>query len=86
MTTAPDEDSSVEQALTGGALQRVGWYRFYFADERWEWSGAHVHPVEAGERCSRGVEAGAIPQLRRRPLPESCRRCFGAALRPGVGL
>src|SRR6185503_9670688 len=38
MTTAPDEDSSVEQALTGGALQRVGWYRFYFADERWEGS------------------------------------------------
>ena len=27
MTTAPDEDSSVQQALTGGALQRVGWGR-----------------------------------------------------------
>ena len=38
MTAAPDEDSSVEQALTGGALQRVGWYRFYFGDDRWEWS------------------------------------------------
>ena len=38
MTTAPNEDSSVEQALTGGALQRVAWYRFYFADDRWEWS------------------------------------------------
>ena len=38
MTTAPHGDGSVEQALTGGALQRVGWYRFYFADERWEWS------------------------------------------------
>jgi len=38
MTTAPHGDGSVEQALTGGALQRVGWYRFYFADERWEGS------------------------------------------------
>jgi hypothetical protein len=35
---ARDEDSPVEQALTGGTLQAVGWYRFYFADERWEWS------------------------------------------------
>lgn len=30
--------SPVEQALAGGIPQRVGWYRFYFADERWEWS------------------------------------------------
>ncbi|WP_137144951.1 PAS and ANTAR domain-containing protein [Mycolicibacterium sp. CR10] len=29
---------SVEQALAGGEPQRVGWFRFYFADERWEWS------------------------------------------------
>jgi fructose-specific component phosphotransferase system IIB-like protein len=28
----------VEQALAGGSPQRVGWFRFYFADERWEWS------------------------------------------------
>ncbi|XTP34401.1 PAS and ANTAR domain-containing protein [Mycobacterium sp. TJFP1] len=31
-------DDSVEQALAGGAPQRVGWFRFHFADERWEWS------------------------------------------------
>lgn len=29
---------SLEQALAGGAPERVGWFRFYFADERWEWS------------------------------------------------
>ncbi|HEY9267540.1 MAG TPA: PAS and ANTAR domain-containing protein [Mycobacterium sp.] len=29
---------SIEQALAGGEPQRVGWFRFYFADERWEWS------------------------------------------------
>ena len=29
---------SLEQALAGGSPQRVGWFRFYFADERWEWS------------------------------------------------
>jgi hypothetical protein len=27
-----------EQAVAGGAPQRVGWFRFYFADQRWEWS------------------------------------------------
>ena len=50
MTTAPDEDSSVEQALTGGALQRVGWYRFYFGDERWEWSTEveQIHGYQSG--------------------------------------
>jgi ANTAR domain/PAS fold len=31
-------DDSLVQALAGGAPQRVGWFRFYFADERWEWS------------------------------------------------
>ena len=34
----PETDSSVEKALAGGALQHIGWYRFYFGDERWEWS------------------------------------------------
>lgn len=29
---------SGEQTLTDDAPRRVGWYRFYFADERWEWS------------------------------------------------
>lgn len=28
----------VEEALAGGVPQRVGWFRFYFADQRWEWS------------------------------------------------
>src|SRR5690349_5775655 len=28
----------LEQALAGGEPQRIGWFRFYFADERWEWS------------------------------------------------
>ena len=28
----------VEHALAGGEPQRVGWFRFYFTDERWEWS------------------------------------------------
>lgn len=30
--------SPVEYALAGDESQRVGWFRFYFADERWEWS------------------------------------------------
>ena len=28
----------LEHALAGGAPQRVGWLRFHFADQRWEWS------------------------------------------------
>ena len=28
----------VEQALAGGGPHRVGWFRFYFEDDRWEWS------------------------------------------------
>jgi hypothetical protein len=34
----PGDDDTIEQALAGGSPQRVGWFRFYFADERWEWS------------------------------------------------
>jgi len=32
------ESANLEQALAGGAPQRVGWFRFYFDDQRWEWS------------------------------------------------
>jgi PAS domain-containing protein/ANTAR domain-containing protein len=48
--TAPHEDYPVEQALTGGTLQAVGWYRFYFGDERWEWSAevAQIHGYQPG--------------------------------------
>ena len=48
--TAPHEDYPVEQALTGGTLQAVGWYRFYFGDERWEWSAevAQIHGYRPG--------------------------------------
>jgi fructose-specific component phosphotransferase system IIB-like protein len=40
----------VERALTGGDPQRVGWFRFYFADERWEWSPQveRMHGYEPG--------------------------------------
>ena len=33
----PPEDL-LERALAGGTPQNVGWFRFHFADERWEWS------------------------------------------------
>jgi len=32
------QTAAVEQALAGGTPQRVGWFRFYFEDQRWEWS------------------------------------------------
>ena len=42
--------TSVEHALAGGDPQRVGWFRFYFADERWEWSPQveRMHGYEPG--------------------------------------
>ncbi len=44
------ESASVEQALAGGAPQRVGWFRFYFDDQRWEWSEQvqRMHGYEPG--------------------------------------
>jgi fructose-specific component phosphotransferase system IIB-like protein len=40
----------VEYALAGGEPQHVGSFRFYFADERWEWSPQvqRMHGYEAG--------------------------------------
>lgn len=40
----------VEQALAGGVPQRAGWFRFYFADQRWEWSDEvqRMHGYEPG--------------------------------------
>lgn len=40
----------VEQALAGGEPQPVGWFRFYFTDERWEWSPQveRMHGYEPG--------------------------------------
>ncbi|MFN3006092.1 PAS and ANTAR domain-containing protein [Mycolicibacterium wolinskyi] len=48
--TQLDMQSSVEHALAGGEPQRVGSFRFYFADERWEWSPQveRMHGYEPG--------------------------------------
>ncbi len=44
------DTEDVEQALVGGAPQSVGWFRFYFADRRWEWSAEvqRMHGYEPG--------------------------------------
>lgn len=44
------QDSTVELALAGGTPQHFGWYRFYFDDERWEWSPevARIHGYQPG--------------------------------------
>lgn len=43
-------DAGVERALAGGVPQRVGWFRFYFVDQRWEWSPQvqRMHGYEPG--------------------------------------
>ena len=40
----------IEAALAGGIPQRVGWFRFLFADQRWEWSDQvqRMHGYEPG--------------------------------------
>jgi hypothetical protein len=44
------QSADVEQALAGGAPHRAGWFRFYFADQRWEWSEQvqRMHGYEPG--------------------------------------
>jgi hypothetical protein len=44
------ETPNIEQALADGVPQRVGWFRFYFADQRWEWSAEvqRMHGYEPG--------------------------------------
>jgi len=33
-----DSSESFEETLAAGGPQRVGWFRYYFDDDRWEWS------------------------------------------------
>ncbi|OBK66991.1 PAS and ANTAR domain-containing protein [Mycobacterium sp. 1165178.9] len=44
------QTANVEQALAGGAAQPAGWFRFYFTDQRWEWSEQvqRMHGYEPG--------------------------------------
>jgi PAS domain S-box-containing protein len=50
MSDVSDGNASLQQALTGGALQTIGEYRFYFDEERWEWSDEvqRLHGYEPG--------------------------------------
>ena len=51
MTARPDDDTAaVARALTGGTPQHIGWFRFHFADQRWEWSAEvqRMHGYEPG--------------------------------------
>lgn len=45
-----EQSADAKQALAGGSPQRVGWFRFYFADQRWEWSEQvqRMHGYEPG--------------------------------------
>ncbi len=52
MVPGSDGSDTIDQALAGGSPQRVGWFRFHFADERWEWSD-QVHRLH-------GYQPGSI--------------------------
>jgi PAS domain S-box-containing protein len=81
-------EENVEQALAGGAPQRVGWFRFYFDDGRWEWSEQvqRMHGYEPGTVTpttdlvlshkhpeDRGQVAATIEDIRRTHQPFSTR-------------
>jgi hypothetical protein len=44
------DSANVERALAGGEPEPAGWFRFYFADQRWEWSEQvqRLHGYEPG--------------------------------------
>jgi alkyl hydroperoxide reductase subunit AhpC len=48
--TGEGDESSIENAVAGGDPERVGSFRFYFDDERWEWSPQveRMHGYEPG--------------------------------------
>jgi PAS domain S-box-containing protein len=48
--TGEGDESSIENAVAGGDHERVGSFRFYFDDERWEWSPQveRMHGYEPG--------------------------------------
>lgn len=48
-----EEPEALPVALATGMAQRVGWYRYYFDDERWEWSPEveSIHGYEPGTVC-----------------------------------
>ena len=50
MSEVPEVDAWLQKALTGGALESIGEYRFYFEEERWEWSEEvqRLHGYEPG--------------------------------------
>lgn len=55
MTTRSDHSNGstyvpLEEALSGSASQRVGWFRYYFDDDHWEWSpGVYaIHGYDPG--------------------------------------
>jgi hypothetical protein len=56
------QSADVEQALAGGTPQRTGWFRFYFADQRWEWS-EQVQRMHGYEPGGRGQVAATIDQI-----------------------
>lgn len=37
-TAQPSADGATDPTSADGGSERVGWFRFYFDDERWEWS------------------------------------------------
>jgi hypothetical protein len=75
-------ESPLAQALAGGKSQRVGWFRLYFDDERWEWSpevqrmhGYEPRTVQLSHKHPEDYEqvAATLDEIRRTHEPFSTR-------------
>lgn len=82
------QTANVEQALAGGVAQPAGWFRFYFTDQRWEWSEQvyRMYGYEPGQVApttelvlshkhpeDRGRVSATIDQIVNTPAPFSAR-------------
>jgi hypothetical protein len=64
-STPPTGDGTTYAASTDGQSDRVGWFRFYFDDERWEWSPEvqkmHGYPPDSVSPTTRLVMSHKHP-------------------------
>jgi PAS domain S-box-containing protein len=64
-TAQPPTNGAADTASADGASERVGWFRFYFDDDRWEWSPEvqkmHGYPPDSVSPTTRLVLAHKHP-------------------------
>ena len=76
MSESAREDAELElEELAAVSPERMGWFRFYFDDHRWEWSEQvqRLHGYRPGtvtRRYRSGQDRCEAPRDRRQPRPD----------------